>query len=327
MAHKTRPFDGDYATLLALADAAAPFDPEGNRQWLRYRQQFDETRRVRRHYLGKDTASGQAIAYGAVEQDADNPRHFRLFVLTDPARLHTGIGDQLIDRLFSDLQALGARTAWAREYSRDAQLLDFFRRHGFAVTQRTWDLRLPLTEIETLDEGPGAGPLTITSLAAERRRIDDALSRLHQAVNELLAQTVAPDRFAPIPYDQFVGWIDRPGLSPQACFVARDGETYAGVSVWMEEQAQTGLLTQEFTAVRPSYQAHGVVAALRRAAAAYARQRGYEALVAHVPAGHAEALAAHERLGFRRRFEYVTLEKGLQATALDDDRQEMESWS
>jgi GNAT superfamily N-acetyltransferase/N-acetylglutamate synthase-like GNAT family acetyltransferase len=311
MAHEIRPFDGDYATLLALADAAVPFDPEGNRQWLRQRRQFDEARRIRRHYLVKETESGQAIAYGTIEQDPGNPRRFRLFVLTDPARLDTGIGDRLIDRLFSDLRALGARAAWAREYGRDAQLLDFFRRHGFAVTQRVWDLRLPVAEIETLDEGPGAGPLAITSLAAERRRIDDALPRLHRAVNELLAQTVDPDRFAPIPFDQFVGWLDRPGLSPQAYFIARDGEIYAGVSVWIEEQAQAGILTQEFTAVRPAYRSHDLAAALRRAALAYARQKGYAALVAHVPAGDAEALAAHEALGFRRRFEYVTLEKGL----------------
>jgi GNAT superfamily N-acetyltransferase len=304
---KIRPFAGDYERLLALAHTAVPFDPEGNRHWLHHRRTFDESHRLRRHYQVDESGTAQLLAYGAVEQDPGDPRRFRLFVLAEPARLEAGIGDRLIDRLHADLHELGATTAWAREYGRDVQLLDFFRRQGFEVIRRIWDLGLPVAAIEEA----GTGPLAITTLAAERARIDDALPRLHQVVSTLMGRTAEPDHPASLPFEYFLRWLDRPGLSPDAYFIARDGEAYAGVSVWTQEPEQPGVLSQAFTAVLPPYRARGLASALRRAAAAYARDAGYDLLVAHVPSQAADALAAHEKMGFRRRFEYVTLEKDL----------------
>jgi GNAT superfamily N-acetyltransferase len=316
MTLRLRPFDQEYGTLLALADAAVPFDHEGNRQWLGHRRRFDSARRTRRHYLVEETGAGPAAAttageplgYGAVEQDATDQRRFRLFLVADPERLG-GVGDYLMKRLLADLEELGAGTVWAREYGRDTALLAFLGRWGFQVVGRVWDLRRSLATEEGPVPAPIVGPVVITTLAAELRRVEDALPRLHRAVERLLAQAAGDRPPAPVPYDQFVRWLGQPGLSPEAYFLARHGETYVGASVWQQDPKRAVLLHQQFTAVQAAYQPWDVARALRRAAMAYARQKGYEALVAHVPEAETETLSALEALGFQRRFAYVTLER------------------
>lgn len=322
MTLRLRPFDQEYGTLLALADAAVPFDREGNRQWLGHRRRFDAAHRARRHYLVEETEAGAAAAategepvgYGAVEQDAADRRRFRLFLVADPAQLASGVGEFLMQRLLADLDELGAETIWAREYGRDSALLAFLRRWGFQIIEQVWDLRLPVAGDERPSPAPIAGPVAITTLAAELRRVEDALPRLHRAVKRLLAQAAGDRPPAPVPYAEFIRWLGQPGLSPEAYFLARHGETYVGASVWRQDPERPVLLQQQFTAVQAAYQPWEVARALRRAAAAYAGQKGYEALVAHVPAGEAEALAALEALGFQRHFTYVTLEKKITAS-------------
>jgi hypothetical protein len=325
MALRLRPFDQEYGTLLALADAAVPFDHEGNRQWLGHRRRFDAASHARRHYLVEEVEAGAAAAaagaaggpggvgepvgYGAVEQDAADRRRYRLFLVADPAWLAGGAGDLLMGRLLADLEELGARRVWVREHGRDTDLLAFLGRWGFGVVQRVWDLRRPVAG----EEGPGAppiaGPVAITTLAAELKRGEDALPRLHRAVERLLAQAAVDRPPAPVPFDEFARWLGQPGMSPDSCFLARHGERYVGASIWRPDPDRPVLLQQQFTAVQAAYRPWEVAGALRRAAVAYAGQKGYEALVAHVPAGETDVLAALEVLGFQRRFEYVTLEK------------------
>jgi GNAT superfamily N-acetyltransferase len=314
MALRLRPFDQEYGTLLALADAAVPFDREGNRRWLGHRRRVDTARRVRRHYLVEEVgagaeALGEPVGYGAVEQDAAGRQRFRLFLVADPASLARGVGDVLMRRLLADLDELGADTVWAREYGRDTDLLAFLERWGFQVVRRVWDLRRPVTAEEEPSPAPIAGPVAITTLAAELRRVGDALPRLHRAVKELLAQAAGGRPPTPVPYAEFIRWLGQPGLSPQAYFLARHGEKYVGVSVWRQDPERTVQLNQQLTVAQAAYRPWDVAGALRRAAVAYAVQKGYEALGTHVPAGNVEALAALEALGFQRRFEYVTLEK------------------
>lgn len=325
MTLRLRPFDQEYGTLLALADTAVPFDHEGNRQWLGHRRRFDAARCIRYHYLVEDTQAGTAAAttdgepvgYGAVEQDAADPQRFRLFLVADPRWLAGGVGDFLMEHLLADLAELGAETIWAREYGRDTALLAFLERWGFQVVSRVWDMRQPLTAEK--DPGPAliAGPVVITTLAAELRRVEDAHPRLHRAVERFLAQAARDRPPAPVPYDEFVHWLSQPGLSPETCFLARHGETYVGASVWQQDPEQPVRLRQRFTAIQAAYRPWNVTEALRRAAMAYGWQKGYATLVAHVPEAETGTLADLEALGFRRCFVYVTLEKTGTASPTD----------
>lgn len=130
-----RPFEPeDFGVLLDLANQAVPFAPEANAEWLEYRRAFDETRRVRRHYLATDNCT--PIGYGGLEQQDDDPTRLRVYVVSSPQRLASSVGDTLFKQLLKNANELGAKTLWARELLSDESARAFFTGHGFVETER-----------------------------------------------------------------------------------------------------------------------------------------------------------------------------------------------
>lgn len=132
----------DYPALLACADAAVPFDRPGNRDWLAYRQNFDETTHFRWHVLAEE--EGQAVGYGALEQQGDNLATLRLYVVTAHERL-VDVGNRLVEAAMGNVPA-GTTKLFVREYDQDKPVRDFFNTHGFVETMRVWDDRLTVSE-------------------------------------------------------------------------------------------------------------------------------------------------------------------------------------
>jgi N-acetylglutamate synthase-like GNAT family acetyltransferase len=126
------PSEADWHDVLAAADAAVPFDPAMNRQWLQNRRQLDATA-VRRHYVA--VQDGRGVGYGAVELRAPGESEARLFVVTAPSLL-SSVGAALFERLTADARALGVTLLWLREYAIDAPLLRFLSDRGFVETAR-----------------------------------------------------------------------------------------------------------------------------------------------------------------------------------------------
>jgi N-acetylglutamate synthase-like GNAT family acetyltransferase len=129
------PFEqNDWDILLELANQAVPFAPQENEEWLEYRKAFDESKRTRRHYLAFDGAT--PVGYGALEQQGDTADLLRVYVVTSPDNLKSGVGDTLFNQLLQDAQELKATTLWAREFQDDKPICDFFTSHGFVEDQR-----------------------------------------------------------------------------------------------------------------------------------------------------------------------------------------------
>ncbi len=124
--------DDDWPVILELANAALPWDADGNLEWLENRKQFSGRRR---HYVAEDAATAQALGYGAIEE-GPAPDSFRIFIVMDPALLPTKTGALLYDRLVADLQALEASGVWAREFAADTDILSFFKEKGFEEQSR-----------------------------------------------------------------------------------------------------------------------------------------------------------------------------------------------
>lgn len=113
-----RPFHPtDWGVLLDLANQAVPFAPQENAEWLEYRKAFDESRRVRRHYLAVD--SDRPVGY----------------VVASQAHLHGEVGARLYARSLQDTQELRTTHLWAREFHSDAHARAFFLSHGFAESE------------------------------------------------------------------------------------------------------------------------------------------------------------------------------------------------
>lgn len=145
-----RPFQpADWGYLLDLANQAVPFAPKENAEWLEYRQTFDESTRTRRHYLAFD--HDLPVGYGGLEQQDDDPKKLRMYVVCSPEHQRGEPGDQLCARLFDDARALGASQLWAREYQADPAAREFFTRHGFVETRRVTPSDQPPIVVFQLD--------------------------------------------------------------------------------------------------------------------------------------------------------------------------------
>lgn len=292
----------DYPAILDLADAAVPFDREGNRRWLRKRQQFDEVRQLRRHYVALSQAEGEICGYGALEEQGSSARQLRVYVVTAAERL-ADVGSLLYQQLEQDAQTLQVSTLWAQEHARDQALQDFFAVRGFVETGRVWDLRLPLKEarlsvfLPRVDEVAANG-VHISALAEEG---PDSLPRLFD-----LVRATWPTHTPPPTYEQFRQWLEQDDVFPDVVFVARREGQYVGYSALTRSDVEPGWLIHTRTAVRPQFRRQGVTLALRVSGIQYAQRAGYETVVTYNDAENFTVLALDDKLGFRRVFEYVS---------------------
>jgi len=130
-----RPFrPEDFNSLLDLANQAVPFAPKENAEWFEYRKTFDESQRLRRHYLA--TEKNSPVGYGCLEQQGEGRESLRIYMVCSPENLLSETGAALYARLKQEAQLLGATTLWARELQADEPAREFFTRHGFIETQR-----------------------------------------------------------------------------------------------------------------------------------------------------------------------------------------------
>jgi N-acetylglutamate synthase-like GNAT family acetyltransferase len=137
------PASEDWPTILQLANTSVANVPPAGQQdeWLTNRQDFaSKPGAVQRHFVARDSESGRVVGYGSLEHDPQAPADaFRLFVVTDPADLES-IGNELLEHALSQLDRLGAKTAWFTEYADDTSLLGFARARGFEPV-RSFDWR------------------------------------------------------------------------------------------------------------------------------------------------------------------------------------------
>ena len=130
-----RPFHPqDWEILLELANQAVPFAPKENLEWLEYRKAFDESRRIRRHFIAQ--ANNQSLGYGCLEQQEDDLKSLRIYIVCSPAHLHGEVGEQLYLKLREEANQLGTRRLWAREFQADEPIREFFTQQGFIEIQR-----------------------------------------------------------------------------------------------------------------------------------------------------------------------------------------------
>ncbi len=130
-----RPFRSeDWNQLLELANLAVPFAPKENAEWLAYRKAFDESKRIRRHFMA--IRNSRPLGYGCLEQQEETFGALRIYVVCSPDDLQAEVGAALFSQLFLDAKALKATSLWGREFLEDEPIRDFFITHGFIQTQQ-----------------------------------------------------------------------------------------------------------------------------------------------------------------------------------------------
>ena len=319
-----RPYVGpDWEPISAFVYGLAPHFRQDEEEWLRNRQQFDETGYTRRQYVAEHAETRQILGYGCIEQTMFRPK-YRLFLMAEPKWLEAGVGDLLLDRLMNDLREAGAITVWHRNYAHLTGVLDFLIRRGFVETRRVWDLRLDLpaanvASFAAVVEAVAARGITITTFADERERnADSALHRLHEFLNAVKLDDPERQPFLPIPFESVVHWFGRSYVLPDACFIAKCGEQYIGFTDLNHIEPIPQGIMHGFTGVAREWRRQGVATALKLRAISYAFERGYRTIRAFNLPSQPEMMALNETLGFRRAFCYVTVEKFVKEIAQTD---------
>ena len=315
---KLRPFHTpDWSTVSAIASARAANDERGHESWLNSRQKFDESRYFRRHYVVENADGKQIIAYGGVEQSVYLPK-YRLFLLSDPQWLKRGVGEMLLDRLSEDLREAQAVTVSCRQYATETELVNLLESRGFTETTRVLDLRLNVatTDLSThasLIERLHSEGISITTFADESARNPDCVEKLYAFTTLIRHDDPARGAFLPPAYNarEALLWIKMPYVLPDAFFIAKHGDEYAGVSDVSLFEAIPGGLTQGFTGVKREYRRRGLATALKLSGVLYAQTCGYQVIQTFNKPEQTAIRALNEKLGFEPLFEHLTLEKCL----------------
>jgi N-acetylglutamate synthase-like GNAT family acetyltransferase len=130
-----RPFlQDDWAVLFDLANQAVPFAQQGNITWLNNRKAFDDTRRIRRHFIA--TKNGLPVGYSCIEQQSEDPAWLRIYVVCSPEYLNEAVGMRLYESVIQAAKELGAEHLWAQEYQADRSIGRFFTERGFDEVRR-----------------------------------------------------------------------------------------------------------------------------------------------------------------------------------------------
>ncbi len=305
----------DWEVVTSMAYGIGDASCEDKDHWIHKRKQFDESRLIRRQYVGQHADTGNLLGYGAIEQTIFLPK-YRLFFVVAPEHLQSGVGDLLLDQLMKDLQEVNAVAVWHRNDGRHTDALNFLKGRGFVETQVVWDLRLP---VATFDPEPfrlkaervAARDISIVTYAEARNGDPECLPKLQALLNAVMADEVGSQPFAPVPIETVARWFSRQSLLADACFIARDGEPYIGITSLSLLDEQERELTQGFTGILREYRRQGIATALKLRAIDYARRHGYPLIRAFNHHRNLPMIALNETLGFHRRFSRATLEKCL----------------
>ncbi len=313
-----REFDPiDYPRLLEIYNANYPDYARSVGEWRTRDESVDRSKYHLQRYAFLE--SNAIVGFGEISHVTDmfHPYKFWINILVDPPSQGRGIGSSIYERLNEELGELNAIAAWAGSKEDLPRLTEFYQKRGFAEKMKAWESRLDvrtidLTRFQEYSEKALKDGITFTNLAAERRKDQDALRKLHELVQLISADMPSPAPFTPISFEQWKAFeLKKSSLLAEGYMIAKDGARYVGLStVWRLDREPRGLV-QGNTGVRREYRGRGIAVALKLKVVDFARQNGYEKVKTWNASNNAPMLAVNTKLGFKRGVGWITLEKEL----------------
>lgn len=286
-----RPYERrDYDGVAALYAAAKPMGmslPDSNNN--------DVCRIV------AESESGQIIGYGA----AAGGEISSLTLWVHPERQRQGLGRRLWECLRQDLARRGtvAVEPWVRQENTPG--VAWLEKNGFSQIKLDGPVQILLAGADfvsfqsALDHAAAQG-ITITTLAEEKARDPECLTKLHRLYTTVEADVPGNDPAAVRPVEEFAAEWEQPG---NLLFLAKDGEQYVGLSTAAPRDADSffeerqDIFQQYLTGVRREYRQRGIATALKRQVIAHAHGQGYRTLWTN--SDNPAMRALNWKLGFR----------------------------
>lgn len=303
-----RPETANYHVLAGLAEAAFPhlscdFEFPTPTDWQRFDDGLHAIGRSMRRFTAE--LDGRTIGYAQVFQVpwADDPQRTWGNIRVAPEYRRRGIGARLLDATVSAARDIGARTLQVQFRAETPEVGPLLARRGFAEELRGLRMSLDprvhdLHALKHYLEHAAAKGITISSVAAEQQRGAEWLPRLYSIYMRLMREVPVPEKplIARDEFEEFV--IGQPQSLPEACFIARDGETYLGVCMLQRHPDDAQRLSQDLTGVLPDGRGRGIAMALKVQSITFAQQGGFTEISTWVESTNTPMLAINRKLGF-----------------------------
>jgi GNAT superfamily N-acetyltransferase len=314
-----RPFDGEYAQLIAIQNEIDP-DDAGNEESWRFRDQNWRHDRFYHERLVAAAPNGEVVGWAQVFHMPwqFHPDKYRVHVEVRPSVQGQGIGSALFAEVMQRAQArkgIVVRTDTQESRTTAVAVLEHW---GFGEIQRYWESRLDVPSFDfaafsTAEERAASQGITLTTLArelAEHGEDETMLRAIYEAENAAFLDVPFPDPATSIEWDEWRKWVlEAPNRLPDAFFLAKDGDRYAGVSNLNRKPEQPDVIFQGFTGVVPAYRGKGVAMALKMQTVKYARDNGYREIRTGNNTRNRPMLRINEAMGFVKQPVWIEYEK------------------
>ncbi len=306
----------DYPALVDLYNRVEPEYPVTEKEARYEDEHFDVSKYLLRRWVA--TRPGKDGIVGAAEIQHSpwsfDPDRYWVWVGVRPDASRRGIGTTLYDHLLENLRERRAKALRAQVREDRADAITFARRRGFQERERTWESRLDLATYDPARfEGRAALPegITIVTLADELARDPEALRRVYELNNDLSPDVPRLDPYTPPTWEMFRDMVTGPGYAPEACFLAKDGDRWIGISNVFRSEGDPAILYTGFTATRREYRGKGIAWAMKVRAVGWAKAGGYRELRTWNSTLNAPMLSINVRLGFQKQPVWITFGRDL----------------
>jgi GNAT superfamily N-acetyltransferase len=318
---KLRPFeDRDYPRLVQIRNALFPDYLENEAEYRRSDDNWEHHLYFKTRLVAENDA-GDVVAMGQINHMPHqfHPDKYFLSIGVDPQHQRQGIGSALYEELLERLRQRQAVLVRGEAKEDMPDSVTFLRHRGFEEVQRFWESRLdPHACDESVLAGSearvaGAG-IEIVTLEQEMARLgpEGALRAAYELDRDVSRDIPMTDPMTETSYEHFrKGALESPNFLPQAWYIAKDGETYAGLTNLWKSQEQPDVVYQGLTGVRREYRRKGIALALKLQGLRFARAQGYREIRTWNNTRNRPMLGINEAMGFQKQPAWIEFEKAL----------------
>ncbi len=277
-----RPFqktDSDYRAVMAVENTVWPDFPQTIEEW-KHRDETRDPQYLFRRFVAE--VEGQTVALGVYCEPwwSFKPGKFHIEASVLPDYRRRGIGAALYNKLIADLaeRKPTVLVSWSRE--NQVEGVRFLTKRGFKQVMRAPISLLDVTKFD-------AAPFTAYRTGVAKQNIDILpLSEIAAADSdwkrkfweldwELSQDVPSPDPITKSRLEVFERDVyESPNFTPEAIFIALDGEQWVGTSGLWRSQAKRDRLYTGLTGVIRSHRRRGIAIAMKLRGIDFARRYG-----------------------------------------------------
>jgi len=314
-----RPFqEKDYPRVVEIRNAIYP-DYRANVEEIRHGDESWEADKYFKVRLAAEDPSGRVVGFGQTNHMPHqfHPDKYAIDVQVDPAYQRRGFGGALFDRLLSIIKDRGAEVVRSEAKESLPDSVAWLKRRGFEEIQRYWESRLDVASFDfaafstAVDRALEQG-ITFTTLADESVDKPEILRAIYELDRDIMRDVPFPDPTTETSYESFIkGAIENPDFMPEAWFLAKDGDTYAGLSNLWKSQELADVYYQGLTGVRRDYRGKGIAMALKVRGLEFVRERGMREVRTWNNTRNRSMLRINEAMGFVKQPAWIEFARTL----------------